>query len=332
MEGLVLDLRLAFTFEKETWYKQKKYLAGVVDAMAKQPFFGELKFGAKDGYAKRSFDSVDAAKKMVVLRTEDGVALMASKDDDTDLVVIFSPGGILHVTIRMSGAVLARHRDTIIDQLATAAIGICAALAPVGALHKGHAFPVYQHYGTFDYPRPRPPRRDPQSEIASVIEIIDVPFHRSGESQSSPERVKYASLRTPKSARRTKHGELVVIRWAANAHEEELQRGLSAREVWLGEVAGAAIQGGYDERGDKREDPRTVRKKKITHCAVDDWKQAKKITDRKQTKLILPSRELALEIAEEARAAGFLGVLYAGKDGALWDPDPPGIWLTPPAL
>jgi hypothetical protein len=35
-------------------------------------------------------------------------------------------------------------------------------------------------------------------------------------------------------------------------------------------------------------------------------------------------------VADRAKQAGFDSVLYPDDQGVFWNPDPPGVWLTPP--
>jgi len=342
------------------WYKDRKYVQGIVDALARQPFFGELKLAGPDGEAVR-FKTVDEAKKLVATGTDDGVALQ-DVDGARKAVFRIAPfDGSMEIRIRIGGAPLRRHRKTILDQIAALATDVREQLARVAGLQFGYAFPIDQRTNVFEYPRPRPPREHASIAVSSVLDLIDLPFHRSKHADAAgdgAERLVKSDL--PAFAKKIEKDGLVVIRWVEDVGDlNDLARGAAAHEKWIGQHLPTTILHGFNDLGDGLEvrgdvQPRPpltlyARDTKTGYKAVlvlpdgtieeSAWNDAKRVLEArklpdgapvKHLKLVVPLREHTFEIRERARKQGFAGVLYPDDDGEFWDTDPPGSWAAPP--
>ncbi|MBX3186518.1 MAG: hypothetical protein KF819_05865 [Labilithrix sp.] len=369
-DDLEMTLKVKFQFyrasrktaKSSAWFKQKEHLAAVVDAFAKLPLFADLTVAGvweRDDY--RPFKNTSAAKALVATGRDEGT-MLRSAVEGPDLTIMFMPSDdALDLTLSCSRALLGKHRDTIVEQYIEATRGARGALAKSAGVLLAYVFPAYRVSRKFSYPRPRPPRRHPGIPMHAVVDLIDLRFHGSKHADAQPDEARALTSATPPApARRIENDELVVVQWAKNASEAELQRAASEREVWFSAQLPTLIDHGFNEQGDELEDrgkteprpPLTLysAKRRIGYKAVlvlpdgsvepHAWNQAKRVLEKKaladgspvdDVKIVVPLREHAFMIADEAKKAGFGGVLYPSDDGRFWNPDPPGMWRTPPA-
>lgn len=342
------------------WYKDRKYVQGIVDALSRQPFFKELKLAGPDGEAVK-FKTVEEAKKLTATGTDDGVALQDVDGPRKAVFRIAPSDGSMEIRIRIGGAPLARHQKTILDQITALATEVRAQLDGVAGLQFGYAFPIDQRSNVFEYPRPRPPREHASITVSSVLDLIDLTFARSKHPDAAGEGAeRLAKSELPPVAKRTEKDGLVVIRWASDAGDlKDLARGAAAHETWIGQHLPTSILPGFNELGDAIEprgavEPRPpltlyAKDTKTGYKAVlvlpgggledSAWNDAKKILQAgklrdgapvKQVKIVVPLREHTFAIRDRARKEGFAGVLYPDDDGEFWDTDPPGSWAEPP--
>lgn len=345
---------------KNAWFKDRAHLSAAVEAIADLPFFADLQFGGAEDAVKPVRD-VATAQKLVALGADDPSSLRERDGDDPDLLVRFAPmDDTLNVRMWSGRRSLAKHRETIVDQLTDAAIAIRNALRDVAGLAVGYGYAVHESEGEFAYPRPRPPITHAVFPVGSIVTLIDHAYHASKAEDADPDLARSLDA-TPSEApaRRARANDLTVIRWVRDATEAELQRGAAAHERWLTATTTAEVELGYNERGDQLEERgRTVAKAPLTLYAPATkigykavvvfpdgtiephaWNQAKMVlkdralkdgTKVAEVKLVVPLRDLVFTVAAEAKKAGFSGVLYPADDGSFWNPDPPGNWADPP--
>lgn len=362
-----LELRLTLEFRvrrtEKTWFKDKKYLGAVVEALAEQPLFGDLTVAGRWDRTK-PFESLAQAKSLVAIgRAVDTSLESPTKDDATsDLRVVLQPRAeAFSLLIFCKGAVLAKHRKTILEQFVALSIRVREALADVAGIFTGYATPWFAPLSTGDwvYPRPRPPRTHPGVPIHSVVDVIDLRFHTSKHPEVEPEPARaLATAKAPTAVRRHAKDDLVVIQWAKDATLAELQRAASEHEVWFSAQVETLLDDGFNELGDRIEKARNAQpappltlyspKWRVGYKTVvvfpdgsvdkSAWNAAKKVVKTKATEdgslvdevmIIVPKRDLVFVVAERAKEAGFAAVLYPGDDGTFWNPDPPGLWRTP---
>ena len=346
------------------WYKDRKLVAGLVDAVAAQPLFSECTLAGPED-EQRPFSGVEAAKKLVASGKDDVTYLQDGPDETRQVMVRIAPfDGSLTLKIWCGGAALQRHRATLFDQLAAILAAVLSQLAGKAGLAHGYVFPVHDRMAGFDYPRPRPPRRHASIQIYSVVEYFDLAFHRSAHPDAALDGVTaLLAAELPAFARRVQAegSEIVEVRFADDAGDEaQLQRGASAHEIWLSAQLPTRIDGGHNELGDAVErmigdeaaqPPLTLYSPQsgVGYKAVlvlPDGKLERTAWDAAVAvlaagalpdgqpvgalKIIAPTRRHALRIAEQVKQAGFAAVLYPSDDGRIWNPDPPGQWVSPP--
>lgn len=344
------------------WYKDKRHVAAIVDAVAAQPLFAECKLAGPEDKQK-PFSGVEAAKKLVANGRNDVTYLQDGPDEARQVMVRLEPWDeSLTLKIWCGGAALQRHRQTLLDQLSQILAAVRGHFAGLAGLGFGYAYPVHDLANGFDYPRPRPPREHSSIQIYSVVEYLDLAFHRSGHGEAAPDGI--AALLgepLPDFAKKLERDELVELRFAADPGDEaDLSRGASAHELWLASHLPTRVEGGYNALGDliervvgdeRPEQPLTLYSptSELGYKAVvvlpggkaeeGAWAAAAsvvasgKLADGRPVravKLIVPLRDQALATSAAAKRAGFAGVLYPDDSGRYWDPDPPGQWLTPP--
>lgn len=353
-------LQLAFA-TPGPWYRKRETLNAILDVIARQAIFGELKAAGPDDKLV-PFSGVPAAKKLIA----NGKPGMYMLDDGLGekrhvLVRPIIEDDTLELLIWCGGEALSRHRASILAQIAAVALGVRAVLAGQAGLRYGFAYPVHDNAGGFDYPRPRPPRRHGAIQVYSVLDLIDLDFHRSSHPDAEAAGAEaLAASELPAYASRTTESGLCVIRWVDDAGDErQLVRAASAHEAWMGEHLATRFDGPYNELGDRRELRQGVEQRPpltmyspVNHIGykavvvqpngkLEDpaWKIAVDIARSKQlpdgapvdqVKIVVPLRRLALQVRETAIRAGIAAVLYPSDDGEFWDPDPPGSWSTPP--
>ena len=367
-EALELKLQLKFVFyppakkagKAQPWFKEKKHLDGVVDAFTELPLFKEVKLAGPDDKQK-AFKNDAALKGLVVIGRDDWTSMQSSDDTRPDLKFLFQPSDEeLDIKVRCSRGVLEKHSDTIIEQYIAATRQASESLRAAAGLASGYVAPAYRVSGKFAYPRPRPPRRSGSTPMHAVVDFIDLKFHGSKQEGAEPEFARAMTAAPPPTpARRTEKNDLVVIQWAKSADEAALQKAASEHESWISKQVTTPLEAGFNDLGDRIEDrgkaearpPLTLysASRRIGYKAVvvfpdgsiepHAWNQAKMVLKDKATtdgspvdavKIVVPLREHVFTIAEEAKNAGFSGVLYAGNDGQFWDPNPAGMWLSDP--
>lgn len=360
-DDLIVKLELAFAFHPKVerggpWYRDRALRAGLSDALTRQPLLAQVRVG---GSELRRGPLADARQARAILAGGGGdVRELQDRDSSPRTLIRVQPSDTdLVIKIWCGGAALERHRSTLLDQMIATAKDVRSLLEDRAGLLHGFAYPVRDSEGGFDYPRPRPPRVHDTIPIYSVLDFVDLTFHRSGHADASSSGAEsLAASELPSFVRRQAHAGLVTIRWVDDAGDvSQLERGATAHEQWLAEHLQTRIDGPYDELGDLYErrgpvEPRAPLTLYSTRTrvgyeavpvtpegAVDGvaWRvarevlRARKLPDGspvEQVKLVAPNRQLALTLLDQARAEGFAAVLYPADDGAFWDPDPPGRW------
>ena len=363
---LVLDVRFEFhpaakKSAKGGWYKNKEHLEHAVDALVELPFFKDLKFAGPDDKLK-SFKTPQELKSLVAIGRDEWTYVQSSDEDDRELRIVFQPTyDQLDLKIFISGRLLKKHSDTILDQYIAAAHGVRDALGDVAGMAVGYVWPDPGDGEPFKYPRPRPPRTHPEIPIYSVVDLVDLRFHKSKHPNAQPKEARALTAESPpKPAVRTEDDDFVALRWAKNATPSELRRAAGQRESWISEQIPMELEDGFNEQGDQIEKPGKGAKAKppltlysekyrtgykavvvFPDGAVEPhaWNQAKMVLKKKKLDdgspvddlmIVVPLREHVFTISEEAKKNGFAAVVYPSEDGYFWNPDPPGEWLGPP--
>lgn len=365
-DDLFLKAVFEFSFAAPSpWYKDKQRVGGLVDAVAKLALFSELRLAGPEDKQK-PFTGVEAARKLVANGRADVTYLQDGPDESRLAMVRIEPSeASLTLKVWCGGDVLQRQRATLLDQLSQLVREVREQLTGLAGLAYGYAYPVHDRMAGFVYPRPRPPRRHQSIQIYSVVEYLDLAFHRSGHADAALDGIEaLLGEPLPEFATRREAGDLVELRWVADPGDEaELQRGATAHELWLATHLPTRIDAGFNAMGDAPErvvgdeapqPPLTLYSptSELGYKAVvvmpgpgggkieqGAWAAASSALAAGQlpdgqplraVKLIVPLRAQALATSARAKAAGFAAVLYPDDDGRYWDPDPPGLWAIPP--
>ncbi len=354
----VFDFRIEFQDgELRPWLSTPAPMCAVADVVAALPLFADVRFGGRDAMKPCAPDAATARKIAGVAR-EVVAEFQDVESGRPDLLVrLAALDGSLEVKLWAAGAHLARHQDTLLDQIVDAGVGIRRALQGVAGLHAATVVPS-NRAGRFDYLRNRPPRRNTVFPLGSVLDLIDLRFHESGHVAALPDEAR-ALAAPPADVPRSEEDGLVVTRWAARATAAELARAAAAHEAWAERRIPTERMPGWNDRGDQQEIKGTTQarppltlygvKSKIGYKAVmvspegeiepTALAEAKAVLDRgalddgtpvSTVKLVVPLREHAVAIAAEAQASGFGAVLYPADDNTFWNPSPPGSWRTQP--
>lgn len=366
---LFLKMVLQFAFHPDPkkpdrpveWYRKREHVHAMVDAIARVPLFRELKVAGPDDELE-PFATVDAAKKLMATGKDDQRLMQDQPERGYSVMVQVTPSeGSLELQVWCGRAALERHHATILDQMIAIAIDVRTHLQKIAGLQLGYIYPVHASTGRFPYPRPRPPRKHPSIQVSSIVDLIDLTFHRSDHEDAAGEgAAQLAASALPSFAKRSEKDGLVVIRWVDDAgDDEQLRRGASAHEVWIAEHLPTRVDGPYNELGDVAEKGQTAKppltlyspSTKTGYKAVvvfpdgkveeSAWNEARSVMKAgklpdgspvSSVKIVVPLRALTFAIRERARKEGFAAVLYPSDDGYFWDPDPPGSWIGPPVI
>lgn len=339
------------------WLASPAPMLAISDVVAALPLFEGVRFGGRDAMKPCRPDAASARALAGVAR-ETVVELQDVATGRPDLLIrLAALDGSLEVALWAGGAHLLRHRDTLLEQCVTAAVGIRHALRGVAGLRARSVVPS-DPGGRFDYLRDRPPRRSLVFPLGSVVDLIDLHFHESGHVAALPDEAR-ALAETPSDVARSEHDGLVVARWARGATEAELAEAASAHDAWAQRRIPTERMPRWNDLGDQQEVKGTTQprppltlygvKSKVGYKAVmvspegelepTALAEAKAVLERgaladgapvTTVKLVVPLREQAVALADGARAAGFGAVLYAADDDTLWNPKPPGLWREHP--
>jgi hypothetical protein len=240
--------------------------------------------------------------------------------------------GAFGLQIRVEGAALDRLGRAVLDDGIALLCGLHQAWADRARWLDGYAAPFST--GRFIYPRPRPPR----AASHSVRAIVDVCAPGSA----------LAVATTPAGATRSACADgVVVLRWADDPRDvDAVGRASGRHEAWLASVIETRIADGWNQLGDAHVPVRRIGRaepfrvldlaESVAYLDVAlpiDWARVDAIARQlpegvSELRLIAPSREAALELYPPARVRGIARVMYLSQSGSLWDPDPPGPWLS----
>jgi hypothetical protein len=225
-------------------------------------------------------------------------------------------------------------------------------------LRFGNIGPVFAlRLPDFDYPRPLPPRVDawwPPNSLAYYVSTAHF-SERAGASLKMLELLKETPL-LPGMVRK-EHGDLLVIQATDNVQDREsLAMQLHRLELWIGKTLELGFDRNFQSNGAQRArilskdvvkpfsfyDASTKTGYKVVAEDRDDeldaetWKeleealQLRALPDGRPveaTRVAFVEREAALKHLPKIRELGGSGVLYLGKEGDLWDPEPAGNWI-----
>lgn len=244
-------------------------------------------------------------------------------------------------------------RKTWIDQIISGVTALHSALKPQAWFDS----PLNLSVEGFEYPRPRPPRTDPQFGAGVLVDFVSLPFYQECNRKRLSDVSELLSAPLPEGAQRSEQDDLLVIRWIQDLTDEDcIAQRLSLREQWLNPLIHPPVAPFYNQHGDReiilfggeKLPPLTFYDRdqhtgyKALYVAPDgtpDEEEFTRITSYlaehrlpdgtplEKLFLIVPSRLSALSINARARKLGVSAVYYPDDTGTWYDPFPPGLWL-----
>lgn len=339
------------------WLKGGARPKAIIDGILKAPLFGGIKVGRADD---DDFAPVTAKKAATLVGTgrETAPDFLDRVADPQLSISLDLREERLEVRLVATGAELARHRKSALDDMVAACHAIWRAVNDVAGLDSGRIQVEYIRR-VFEYPRPRPPRATPLYPPRSLVTFLDPTFHGSGHAFASPDEPAALLSRPPPAPAKTTTDEgLTTVRWIKSM-EGDLTAAATAHDLWIADRLKPDVVSGFNELGDLQDDLEGAKPQRpltfyqaeyemgyktvvvFPDGSVDEaaWNDAAKVLKAKKlsngspvagVRLIVPLRELVFKIKEKATEAGFEAVLYPDDDGGFWDPDPPGPWVGPP--
>lgn len=312
-------------FAEANWSRDGRRTRALLDGLASTRWFGEFDVfaaGHEPGTPFKSLDEVHAA----IAGAERGTVIFAHgeprmtvdvHDSEAALALDFTTR-MLEIRLWFGVRPVAQYKSAVLDDLIALLLALRDAW-PDTIVAMAQAFP--DPVDSVRYRRTRP-QRIASRAMNAVVEVID----RDAPSDGPPwarEASAMADAPFPPDAERIERGRIVVLRWLDDPSDPQaLADACSRHEQWLVGVVPARLAPGWNEDGDREvvDDPALV---EVTSNAT--W--AKPGSGGGGT-LLASSRSDALAMAERARAAGFARVVYRDQGGKLWDPLPPGDWVT----
>lgn len=356
MAPLMLRARLSFALHDDsTWFTDKKRVGALVDAVLATDLTSAITHAGV--YNKERAVKGEAALRKALVTGKQGVftALDGPNEREAQSEIAFSYDvDRFELTLRLGGPTLAARTETILDSIEQIGIAVVETMGDIGGLSIGNVVPCGE---TFRYPRPRPPVTHRRIEVSSILDFLDLAFHRSEHGFAHPDEIEpLAKAAVPRGVRRTVHGDLVVLRWVDSIVDERAVAEAAGRhEQWLASILGLDREDGYNEHGDQLVELSDRRSRApFTFYDADEgigykalivdprgrpdaevWDQMVKALKSKKNglqgiRLIVPLRKLAIAVTDQAKKAGFDAVLYPGDGNELWNPAPPGWWVESP--
>jgi hypothetical protein len=330
------------------WFRDKKRVGAIVDAILATDLADAISHAGVYGEEK-AVRGAAAIRKAVITGTKDGVTLMDGPDQQTARMNIWLSLATdwCKLTATIYGPAFEARRDTLLDSIAAIGVAGAEALRGLGGLAEGWAAPSAPD---FAYPRVRPPVWSRRYQTTAILELIDLAFHRGEHDAAREDSVRLGTAEVPAPARRSEHGDIVVVRWIDSlADPRAVAIAAGRHEQWMAGLIELDRDDAFSDEGDRRVsigEP-TRRAPFTTFDAEDGIGYKAIVVDRAgepddevwddmvaalaarkkgltAIRLIAPLRAHAVALAARARDAGFDAVLYPGEDDQLWNPS--GGW------
>ena len=343
---------VTFTQQEMQWWKNTTYLQKVFHAAETVGFWNEFKYyGADDDRELKKIESLNTLLAETVSWTVNSYILTSSEEKTGYLLELGLRNRMLNLLLKVEVQVPSKQGEVILDKFVEFACQLHESFKEKALL--GPTFHVTLAKNV--YPRPRPPRKDPQWSIGSLVDFISKPYHIHSGGSDTLKKLLTADL--PDGVGRKSCGDLIVFRWVENLlNDEHIAARRSLQEQWFSQVLGWSIQSGYNELGDRLETLWTSQHHPPLTFYIDMYKYGYKAivqnpdgsideelfdemaswvkegalpdgTPLRQLNLILPNRESALSVRPRAKAIRIKKVFYTDNEGNLWNPCPPGLWL-----
>jgi hypothetical protein len=343
---------LTFKEHGQEWWKQPTHLSHVLQAIQVAGLGVEFRYCGKYDNAKlKRIGPLDTLLPETASWEANSYILTSSKENGGFSLELTFRNWMLNILLRVEGQALDTRREVILEQLIRFACQLGAAFRDTALL--GPAF----HITLFNvgYPRPCPPRKDPQWPIGSLVDFVSKEYLIQTGKTEALEKLLTTSL--PDGVVREECNDLIIFRWVDILLDDKLvATRRSMQEQWFSKTLCWPVASGYNNFGDCLETLWAPQTHPILTFYVPTYKHGYKAivqnpdgtiddglfsqmaswvkvgglpdgTPLDQLNLILPNRESALGVRQRAKVIGIKKALYTDNKGNLWNPQPPGLWL-----
>ncbi|MEZ4300249.1 MAG: hypothetical protein R3B70_35205 [Polyangiaceae bacterium] len=214
MAGLVLRSQLNFFFDDETkWFADKARVADAVDVILAAPLAKRITHAGTFG-KERAVKGADGIRKAIAngKATSFGMLDAKAQDEASTYITLDVGADELRFSMLLQGDALAEVARTVFVDIEAIAMGLSARVRDLGGLALGFAHPMG---GKLVKGRRSEPRvRHRRHETWSMLDVIDLRFHRGEHERALPDEAEpLASAPTPPEVHRTEQDGVLALRW-----------------------------------------------------------------------------------------------------------------------
>jgi hypothetical protein len=310
-------------FAEPHWYRDRERVRWLVDTLAAASWFAEFDVfapGHRAGVALRIDDVRDAAAsgdEATAIFAHGGPRMTVDIPDADAALALDIIRGRLELRAWFGTRVVTQYKGALLGDVIDLLVAVRDQW-PAALIAKATASP--DPSDGLRYPRTRPMRLAGRP-LSSVVDVLDRAAAGNGPGWPR-ETTAMIDAALPSPVAHTEHGSVVVMRWIEDPSDwRAFADACSRHEQWLLSVLPSQLAPGWNEQGDVEivDDPKTL---DVLDVASLPKRAHPGVT------LVAGSREHALALVQRVKAAGFARVAYRDESGRLWDPDPPGSWLT----
>jgi hypothetical protein len=354
LQLLLRIFSIEFAAGEREWWHDKSNLQSVFSALDEMGFWADFELFGVEGNPG-SLTKIEPTSNLLAKSTSwkpKSYVLQRRNDEELSFGFALDPGE-LSLTLQADLSMLGQGRDRVLDRFVGFAKSIDAAFSGKALIGPDYEILL----PALPYPRPRPPH---MSAYGSAIGIVNL-YSKAYFDKNDQDRANWEILSTaplPPGATREVSGELLIVRWVKTLEDENsLARQRSAAEIWQSQNLRTRIVPGYNELGDLRVETFGLRphppltlyesvsatgfkalvrnpdgsfdRESVQEAA--SWIRNRMLPDGtplSRLRFILPNRDSAVDLHDEAEFMGADALLYIDNQKRLWNPFPPGLWIN----
>jgi hypothetical protein len=312
------------TFDDAQWFCDRTHINTLIDALAAAPWFREFDVFAPEHRPGAPFRTVDDVRELVAAGGSD-IAIFAHGDPlmsvniaetETALALSFTPHR-LELRLWFAATSVARYQSLVIGSVATLLFSLKRSWQ--GAIvSKGLATP--DPVDGVRYRRTRPLRIASRA-LNAIVDVFDRDC--AGDVELLPgNTVAIIDAPVPSDVQRHEDGRLVANVWLSDPTDPiAFADACSRHEQWAVPFVRWQLAPGWSELGDLEviDDPPLVEISSV---------EALPARAKQRQVVVIGSRDDAVAMRDRTVKAGFARIAYRAADGKLWNPFPPGEWIT----